>query len=103
MTSDANSGRAGLWTKPKYPGDAVRILPLRRGDEFGDIRIQQYDQHVRVCAFLPGREVFLPGDTPKVEPERCMYYRFDNQADALFDNYVQDAYAEGWTNDYAKS
>lgn len=104
MTSDAASGREALWTKPKYPGDAVRILMLYRGEgrdaEIGDIRIQDYGKSVRVGTFLPGDSVCLPGDSPKTEPEKSEWCTSSWQADAQFDNYVQDAYAEGWQNYY---
>lgn len=103
MTSDAASGRAGLWTEPRYPGDAVRILLLKRGSgratELGDIRIQFiHDNSVKVCAFLPGETECSPGDTPKTWPEHYQFARSVPEADALFDNYVQAAYAQGWQN-----
>lgn len=93
----------GLWTEPKYPGDAVRILDLYRGRELGDIRIQDYGRLLRVAAFLPGITEMPPGvwDTPKTIPEKYQTFRSANQgdaADALFDAYVQEAYAAGWQN-----
>jgi hypothetical protein len=95
----SGSGHQGLWTEPKYPGDAVRILPLKRGNEMGDVRIQAYmPAMVRVAAFLPGRDIFLPGDTPKTEPEKCEWCENSFTADELFDTYVQEAYAAGWQN-----
>lgn len=90
-----------LWTEAKYPGDAVRIRMLRRGDELGDVRIQQYSvtpQSVRVAKFLPGNEVFLPGDTPKTEPEQDEWCSSSWRADEVFDRFVQDAYNDGWEN-----
>ena len=103
MTSDAASGRAGLWTTPRYPGDAVRILMLKRGDELGDIRIQFiHDNSVKVCAFLPGEAECSPGDTPKVWPEKFKFARFVPEADALFDEYVQEAFAAGWQRTYSE-
>lgn len=88
-----------LWTEPKYPGDTVRILPLKRGRETGDIRIQAYNaRSFRVAAFLPGVDVALPGDTPKVTPERSCFRATSYAADEEFDLYVQSAYAEGWQN-----
>lgn len=92
------SGHQGLWTEPKYPGDAVRILQLKRGDEIGDVRIQHYGEKVRVASFLPGVAVCLPGDTPKTEPERSVWCVNNFAADALYDQYVQDAYADFWQN-----
>lgn len=105
MTSDAASGREGLWTFPKYPGDAVRILMLYRGHgrdtELGDIRIQDYGDWVKVGSFLPGEvESSGDGDSPKVWPEKSETPASSFAADALFDNYVQAAYAEGWQNYY---
>jgi hypothetical protein len=100
------SGHRGLWTEAKYPGDAVRILALYREyapgrHELGDIRIQHYETFVKVGSFLPGVTECSPGDTPKTWPEVHNVYRGDNQADladAEFDRYVQDAYADGWQN-----
>lgn len=104
------SGHRGLWTEAQYPGDAVRILMLKRGHGramvLGDVRIQRYDTSVKVGSFLPGDEECSPGDTPKVWPEKSEWfksatYRADNQtdlADAEFDRYVQEAYADGWQN-----
>lgn len=93
------SGHGGLWTEPRYPGDAVRILPLIRGRELGDIRIQFIrDGAVKVCAFLPGEVECSPGDTPKTWPERSKLCKVKPEADALFDEYVQAAYADGWQN-----
>lgn len=89
-----------IWTKPQYPGDAVRILPLQRGDELGDIRIQwQSEGVVKVCAFLPGVEESSPGDTPKVWPEKSSLITSSSfAADELFDTYVSEAYEAGWQN-----
>jgi hypothetical protein len=97
------SGHRGLWTEAQYPGDAVRIQLLYRRDakgrlELGDVRIQKYDNVVRVGKFLPGREECTPGDTPKMVPEKYMHYRFADPADAEFDAYIQEAYADGWQN-----
>jgi hypothetical protein len=97
------SGHRGLWTEPKYPGGDVRYLGLyhhgRR--ECGMISIQHCGRTVRVGSFLPGTCYNLPGDTPKTVPEKSEYFRADNQtdlADAEFDKYVQEAYADGWQN-----
>ena len=100
------SGHRGLWTEAKYPGDAVRIQMLYRRDargviELGDIRIQHYGHFVKVGSFLPGEVECSPGDTPKTWPEESFTFRGDNQcdlADAEFDKYVQEAYADGWQN-----
>jgi hypothetical protein len=95
------SGHRGLWTKPKYAGDTVRIVELYRGRQLGDIRIQDYGRVLRVAAFLPGITEMPEGDSPKTVPEKYQTYRSANQgdlADALFDAYVQEAYAGGWQN-----
>lgn len=96
------SGHRGLWTEPKYPGDAVRILMLfhHGRQEIGDIRIQQYDTFLKVGTFLPGVEECSPGDTPKVWPERNESFHSNQTdlADGQFDKYVQEAYADGWQN-----
>lgn len=87
------------WTTAKYPGDAVRITMIRRGNEIGDVRIQHYDVagRVRVGSFLPGCVVESPGDTPKTEPEKHEWCRTRAHADLVFDQYVGQAQAEGWT------
>lgn len=92
------SGHQGLWTEPKYPGDAVRILMLKRGAELGDVRIQHYEHFVKVGSFLPGVEECSPGDTPKVWPEKSTTLHCGITADAEFDRLVQEAYADGWQN-----
>lgn len=83
---------------PPIPGDAVRIIYLKRGDELGDIRIQWFDHAYRVGTFLPGNTVDNPGDTPKTEPEKHEFKNIRTAADAVFDRYVAEARAEGWTN-----
>lgn len=93
------------WTEPKYPGDAVRILMLKRGHgvntQLGDIRIQHYGETVTVASFLPGIVECSPGDTPKVWPESSVTLRADNQcaaADEVFEDYVRKAYDAEWQN-----
>lgn len=88
-----------LWIEPRFPGDAVRMLLLKRGKEIGDIRIQAYNaRSFRVAAFLPGVNVSFPGDTPKVEPENSCFRMSTYAADEAFDLYVQRAYEDGWQN-----
>jgi len=94
------SDHQGLWTDPQYPGDAVRLLSLKRGDEIGSIRIQHYGDFVKVGSFLPG--VVDPEDSSKVWPEKSTFYVFGDPADGKFDEYVQEAYAALWQNDYSK-
>ena len=93
MTSDANSGRRGLWTETKRPGDVVRRLDLRRGREIGSVRIQQHRTYLTVGLFVPGR-----GEPPHKWPEKHRDVIVSDDADACFDNYVQEAYAAGWQN-----
>ena len=103
MTSDAASGRSGLWTEPRYPGDRVRNLMLyrRHADgrvELGDICIQSYDTYLKVGMFLPGITECSPGDTPKTWPDKHQDTKKSPEADDIFDRYVQEAYAAGWQN-----
>lgn len=98
MTSDANSGRAGLWIEPKYPGDAVRELLIKRGPEVGMVLIQHYTTFVKVGMFVPGVYECSPGDTPKTWPNKSETCTSSPAADAVFDNYVQEVYADGWEN-----
>jgi hypothetical protein len=87
-----------LWTEAKYPGDRVRTQPMHRDGEIGEVCIQLYENVVRVASFLPGIYLQLEGDTPKTAPEKQMHYRHADPADAMFDQYVQEAYAAGWQN-----
>lgn len=91
-----------VWTEAKYPGDAVRIELLRRGDEIGDIRIQDYNERLtqayRVAAFLPGVDVCLPGDTPKTEPDKHQWDLSKREADAHFDRFLAEAHRDGWVH-----
>ena len=87
-----------IWTEPKYPGDAVRVLFLIRGGEHGDVRIQQYGTFLKAASFLPGMEESLPGDTPKVWPEKSESVHSTFAADEAFDRLVGEAYADGWQN-----
>lgn len=104
MTGDANSGRPGLWTEAKYPGDSVRCLMVYRRDavgriELGDVRIQQYDSYLKVGMFVPGiQDPPRAGDTPHVWPEKHRDVTNAYDADAVYDNYVQEVYAAGWQN-----
>ena len=99
-----HSGYQALWRDPGSIGQFVRELHLRRGDDFGSIRIQMMRKdYARVCSFLPGVEECSPGDTPKIWPEKQDYATSNYSADTIFDTYVQEAYAEGWQNDNSKS
>lgn len=87
---------------PQYPGDSVRMQRLERRGELGDIRIQWYGNGCpsigpwRVAAFIPGRDVFNPGDTPKVEPEADEWCDERAAADKQFIAYVARAIIDGW-------
>lgn len=100
MTSDAASGRAGLWTTPKYPGDSVRCLMVYRRDaagriELGDVRIQSYDTYLKVGMFVPGID---EGPGGHVWPEKHQETKASPEADDIYDRYVQEVYAAGWQN-----
>lgn len=87
------------WITASYPGASVRMQLLQRGGkEVGDIRVQQYGEKWCVATFLPGRDVFLPGDTPKVEPEDSFWTDNPEWADERFDLWVAQARADGWSN-----
>lgn len=85
------------WKDPAYPGDAVQMQMLQRGDVLGDIRIQQYqpDQFC-VATFLPGIPVQLPGDTPKTEPEESSWHTTCLAAVTMFETQLDKAHALGW-------
>ena len=91
------------WTTAQYPGDWVRQIRLRKGDEHGSIAIQDYSSTVvhprynyKIGAFLPGEIQDLPGDTPKIWPEKSEQVEDKAAADRIFDAYVQAAVADGW-------
>lgn len=90
-----------VWDAPKHPGDTVRGVLLRRGDEIGDVRIMSYSQaqegmQVRVAAFLPGHTVELPGDTPKTEATLDCWHTTRAGANRAYDAYLAQALADGW-------
>lgn len=85
------------WQTPKYPGDAVLSLLLRKGDELGDVRVQWYkDDALRVAAFLPGYETSFPGDTPKMNPERDEWVTTREEASRVYVQYIIAAFRDGW-------
>lgn len=92
-------GLPSNWTEPKHPGDRVRNVALKRGDELGDVTIQWYEASVRVGAFLPGVTQCPPGDTPKTEPEFSCWHSIENKdaANRSFDVYLIAAFQDGWT------
>lgn len=87
-------------SKPKYPGDAVKTQKLQNGAELGSLEIKDYgcapSLSYQVAAYIPGREVWVEGDTPKTEPE--VYHWCHNEAEALqaFDSFLKSAEAFGW-------
>lgn len=84
-------------TTPKYPGDSIRIALLRRGTEFGDVRIQKYDSgNYRVGSFTPGHETNIPGDTPKMEPDLDLWCGSPADAMREFDHQLARAHKKGW-------
>lgn len=85
------------FSKPQYPGDAVLLQQLTRGEEIGDVRIQQYGQKLRVGTFLPGVDVSNPGDSPKTEPERSVWRNTENAARRVFGIYCRGAERDGWS------
>lgn len=103
MTSDAASGREGLWTEPKFPGDTVRVLEVIRAGVRGSIRIDSFTSYMRVGMFLPGvPEYERRGEVEaNVWPEKHQDTTASPEADNAFDRYVQEAYAAGWQNYYA--
>lgn len=86
------------WTKPKYPGDAVRIVYLTQNENIGDVRIQHYGVgKYKVAAFVPGHSFCYPGDTPKVEPEIYEWYENVTAVNNAFDRILAGVIKNGWT------
>jgi hypothetical protein len=88
------------WTAPKYPGDAVRITLLRRANDIGDVRIQDFrvakirdNSPFRVAAYLPGI-ISSSGALSSTAHQWCV----EEAADGWFDRFVKAAKAEGWTD-----
>lgn len=81
---------------PKYPGDSWILVHLKKGGEIGDVRVQFYDEHFKVAAFLPGISIFNPGDSPKTEPEFSLWTTDRAEADKQFVKYVIAAFRDGW-------
>lgn len=81
----------------KYPGDTVKIQRFTKGEEIGDVRIQQYDSKYRAGCFLPGVIVDNPGDTTKVEPERNCWRNTEAGALRAFSIYLRMAKQQGWS------
>lgn len=88
------------YREPRYPGDTIRTHMLVRGDELGDIRVQWVGgkREMKVCAFIPGNTECTPGDTPKTWPDLYRYCETQELADTYFQQFVQNAYAQGWVD-----
>lgn len=83
-----------------YPGETVRIANFKSvdGNDLGDVRVQRYAPNLyRVAAFLPGIIIDLPGDTPKLVPERSEWSDTLDKAAMPFERFVIDAIKDGWT------
>ena len=79
------------------PGDTIHNIDFIRNDEIGFVRIQWYaNDSYRVASFLPGRDVFNPGDTPKMEPEKSEWVSVLVQAEAVMARFNGEAINEGW-------
>lgn len=88
------------WKKAEYPGDSVLQQDFLKDNEFGDVRIMDYGEGMvtryRVAMFCPGSVVFLPGDTPKTEPEADIWSNDEQEAQSLFELFVDCAKEDGW-------
>lgn len=84
--------------EPAHPGDIIGVVALHRGTDVGVVCAQHYGSLVRVATFLPGVEIWLPGDTPKTEPEHHQLFPIEDRtgAERLFDQYLRDAQDAGW-------
>lgn len=94
------------WSAPRRPGDTVRIEYLKRGDEIGNIRIQDYMDSIKtkyrykIGSFLPGEIQESSGDTPKVWPEKHKVSASVAQSNKQFNQYVNSAICDdGWIID----
>lgn len=93
-----------LIEKPEalYPGAPVLLTRFVRGEEIGDVRVQDYGElnkvgsQYKVGQFLPGIVECPPGDTPKVWPEVHQYCGTWDEASDVFVRYVEQAKAAGW-------
>lgn len=82
-----------------YPGAPVLLVAMTRGEQEGDVRVQQYDDtRLRVASFLPGIVVELPGDTAKVEPEISQWVNSYEEAETVFLRYCEQARSAGWSD-----
>lgn len=90
-----------MFGRPAYPGAAIRQQRLTRGDEFGDVRIMDYGtdskERYRVAAFCPGYELGYIGDTPKMNPDFDHWCNSLDEANAMFDVYLDRERSYGWT------
>lgn len=91
------------FSTPKYPGDTVKLVQFKRGDEIGDVRVQDYQGTMKpgigrykVGTFLPGVTECSPGDTPKIWPEKSLYTHTPEEAEIVLAQYTLLALGEGW-------
>ena len=88
--------------EPEYPGASIRTARLvwPSTGEHGEVRLMDYGSgsktRYRVAAFCPGRDVVLPGDTPKVEPEADNWCVTLDSANEWFELYVDHEHRDGW-------
>ena len=85
-----------IWTEPKYPGDEVRSLKLRRMGEIIVISIRQYG--TSGADVLVGSYLIERSGTPPKWAEKHEWCSSSYAADGVFDKYVAEAYAGGWQN-----
>ena len=87
-------------TEAKYPGDSILTLRLRRGNELGSVRVQDYGQvtseRYEVGGFLPGEADCMPGDTPKVWPEQSEWTNDHSLAYCYLYLFAGRALLDGW-------
>jgi hypothetical protein len=83
-----------------YPGAPVLLICFARGEETGQIKVQDYGEaelsRYRVGQFLPGLIEESPGDAPKIWPEVHQWTATIEEATAIFERYVETAHAAGW-------
>ena len=81
-------------------GPYLATLQIKRGGELGSVCIQQYVTYLKVGMFVPGVSEYErrgEGDH-HVWPEKHRDFIVSDDADACFDNNVQEVYAAGWQN-----
>lgn len=88
-----------------YPGAPILLMRFRRGEEAGDVRVQDYGaankvgSRFKVGQFVPGIVECSPGDTPKIWPEVHQYVATFEESVAVFNRYTAAVLAAGWEVD----